>query len=191
MNATPDKDVNTIAIIGAGPVGMLLSLELARHKCIKVILIEREKDTTIFPKMEVVNSRTLEFLKRIDNGMLLQKIRERGNSVTDKFVKKFYTPSAKWELGSWVWNSVAEQQKISKFENNGTKSPEPYCRISQYLMEPILMERCLQDPYIAVTRGEEFIDYVEHDTHVVLNLRNIASSKARTINTKYLVGCDG
>ena len=59
--------------------------------------------------MEVVNSRTLEFLKRIDNGMLLQKIRETGNSVTDKFVKKFYTPSAKWELGSWVWNSVAEQ----------------------------------------------------------------------------------
>src|SRR3546814_14957040 len=53
-----------VLIAGGGPVGMILSLELAHHG-VRSILIERNPTTTRHPKMDLTNGRSMELLARL------------------------------------------------------------------------------------------------------------------------------
>jgi 2-polyprenyl-6-methoxyphenol hydroxylase-like FAD-dependent oxidoreductase len=58
MHETP------ILIVGAGPAGLIAALQLARHGT-KCMLVERNPDTTKWPKMDITNCRSMELLRRL------------------------------------------------------------------------------------------------------------------------------
>ena len=51
-----------ILVVGGGPVGMLTALGLARLN-VPCILAEQNLETTIWPKMDLTNCRTMEILR--------------------------------------------------------------------------------------------------------------------------------
>ncbi|MDX5452437.1 MAG: FAD-dependent monooxygenase, partial [Rhodococcus sp. (in: high G+C Gram-positive bacteria)] len=53
-----------VVISGAGPVGMILALELSLHG-IRSTLVEQAPQTTRFPKMDLTNARSMELLDRL------------------------------------------------------------------------------------------------------------------------------
>lgn len=53
-----------VLVVGAGPAGLLLAFQLAKHG-VKCVLTERNTDTTQWPKMTLHNARTMELLKRL------------------------------------------------------------------------------------------------------------------------------
>jgi 2-polyprenyl-6-methoxyphenol hydroxylase-like FAD-dependent oxidoreductase len=155
-----------VLVAGAGPVGMTLALELA-HQGVSVVLVEQNRATTPFPKMEVINGRTLEFFQRHAKGpsggssSIVDAIRAHGNSADDPFVKQFTTPSGDRLLGEWVWPSVNEQKAQNQQRNDGSAPLEPYCRLSQYIMEPLLMKLCREQPLITLRIGDRFQAFEE------------------------------
>src|SRR5260370_37682828 len=61
-DASPfDADV---LVVGAGPVGQTLSIDLAKRG-VSVLLIERNETCLRHPKMERCNARTMEFYRRL------------------------------------------------------------------------------------------------------------------------------
>jgi thioredoxin reductase len=48
-----------VAIVGAGPVGLTLALDLGRRG-VKCVLVERNEQASRLPKMERCNGRTME-----------------------------------------------------------------------------------------------------------------------------------
>src|SRR6516225_1664521 len=58
---TFDADV---LVVGAGPVGQTLSIDLARRG-VSVVLIERNETCLQHPKMERCNARTMEIYRRL------------------------------------------------------------------------------------------------------------------------------
>ena len=63
-----------VLVVGAGPVGLLTALNLARYG-IKCTLVERNTEATIWPKMDITNCRSMELLKQMG---LADQLREIG-----------------------------------------------------------------------------------------------------------------
>src|SRR5260370_30558884 len=61
-------------IVGAGPVGLTLALDLG-YRGIRCVLIEQKSEPAFLPKMERCNARTMEMFRRIG---LADRIRAAG-----------------------------------------------------------------------------------------------------------------
>lgn len=57
-------------VVGAGPAGLIAALQLSKNGT-RCMLIERNLDTTQWPKMDITNCRSMELLKRlgVDSGL--------------------------------------------------------------------------------------------------------------------------
>jgi 2-polyprenyl-6-methoxyphenol hydroxylase-like FAD-dependent oxidoreductase len=68
MSAAMRDDASTfdadVLVVGAGPVGQTLSIDLAKRG-VSVLLIERNETCLQHPKMERCNARTMEFYRRL------------------------------------------------------------------------------------------------------------------------------
>src|SRR5258705_4636963 len=65
-----------VCIVGAGPVGLTLALDLAKRR-IRVALVDKELEAGPWPKMERCNARSMEIYRRLG---LHEEIRRRGQS---------------------------------------------------------------------------------------------------------------
>lgn len=61
-------------VVGGGPVGLITALQLARYG-VMCMLIERNLETTKWPKMDITNVRSMELLRTLG---LADGLRERG-----------------------------------------------------------------------------------------------------------------
>src|SRR5690348_6601972 len=65
-STTDGFDISTpILIVGGGPVGMLQALMLSRLHGQDCMVVEREHDTTTYPKMEYTNGRSMEIYRKM------------------------------------------------------------------------------------------------------------------------------
>lgn len=64
-----------VLVVGAGPIGLLVAYQLAKRG-ILTILVERNHETTRWPKMDITNVRSMELLKHIG---LADSLRELGS----------------------------------------------------------------------------------------------------------------
>src|SRR5688572_16440207 len=71
---SPSDPKTGVLVVGAGPVGSVLALELARHG-VPSVLIERSVAASRHPKMDYINGRSMELLRRLG---LSSALRERG-----------------------------------------------------------------------------------------------------------------
>ena len=69
----------SVLVVGSGPAGLLLALQLAKNG-VRCMLIERNPDTTKWPKMDITNCRSMELFNRLG---IAQGFREQGKRVPD------------------------------------------------------------------------------------------------------------
>lgn len=63
-------------VVGAGPVGLVTAYQLAKRG-IRTTLVERNLETTKWPKMDITNARSMELLDRLG---LADRLRDKGES---------------------------------------------------------------------------------------------------------------
>ncbi|GAB1192608.1 hypothetical protein APSETT444_001801 [Aspergillus pseudonomiae] len=62
-----------VLVVGAGPIGLLTAYQLAKRG-VQTILVERNHDTTRWPKMDITNARSMELLNHIGLADELKKL---------------------------------------------------------------------------------------------------------------------
>jgi 2-polyprenyl-6-methoxyphenol hydroxylase-like FAD-dependent oxidoreductase len=123
-----------VLIVGAGPVGLTLALDLGRRG-VRCMLIERKAAPQRLPKMERCNARTMEIFRRMG---LAERFRAAGlpaDVPMDVFV---VTSLVDPPLLHHTYPSVAEARKQIAACTDGSLPLEPYQLISQYTVEPLL-----------------------------------------------------
>lgn len=118
-----------VLIVGAGPVGLTLALDLGRRG-VRCILIERNKTSIQLPKMERCNARTMEIYRRLG---VAEQIRDAGlprHAPMDVFLARSMAAPAIVRL---PYPSVAEAKAEIAAHNDG-RPLEPYQLISQYTL---------------------------------------------------------
>jgi 2-polyprenyl-6-methoxyphenol hydroxylase-like FAD-dependent oxidoreductase len=175
-----------VIIVGAGPVGLTLSIALGRLD-IRCILLERNDAPAGLPKMERCNARTMEIYRRLG---IVDEIRAAGlpaECPMDVFVVTSLVDEPILRL---PYGSVKDCKDDIAAHNDGTRTLEPYQLISQYTLEPLLKKIAERDANIDVRFGCELLRFEELDEHVVAHVKRSDGSEV-VVSADYLVGCDG
>ncbi|MDH3546729.1 MAG: FAD-dependent monooxygenase [Gammaproteobacteria bacterium] len=175
-----------VIVVGAGPVGLTLSIALA-HLGVHCILLERNDAPSGLPKMERCNARTMEIYRRLG---IVDQIRAAGlpaECPMDVFV---VTSLVEEPILRLPYGSVSDCRKDIASHNDGTRTLEPYQLISQYTLEPLLKQIAEGDAHVDVRFGCEFVRFEDDGERVLAFVRRTDGSE-ETISGDYLVGCDG
>src|SRR6201987_2091184 len=151
-----------VIIVGAGPVGLTLAIDLGRRG-VRCILLEQKEAPQFLPKMERCNARTMEIYRRLG---IAQKIRDAGfprDVPMDVFI---VTSLVEPPLLHLPYPSVAQAQAEIAACPDGSMPLEPYQLISQYTLEPLLKSVAETLPAIDVRYGHEFISFAQDSAGV-------------------------
>jgi 2-polyprenyl-6-methoxyphenol hydroxylase-like FAD-dependent oxidoreductase len=176
-----------VVIVGAGPTGLMLAIILGQAG-IRCCLIERNEEPLFLPKMELCNARSMELFGRLG-------IAERvvgGGAPSSAPMDAFLLPALMDEPIAHVRLPSAEQMAYEiLWHNDGYWPREPYLRISQYDLEPILKEVAEKLPNVRVLFGHELEDFAEDGDAVTARIRASGGEEYTKLRARYLVGCDG
>ena len=175
-----------VIIVGAGPVGLTLAIDLGRRG-VRCILLEQKDAPQFLPKMERCNARTMEIYRRIG---IAQKIRDAGFPADVPMDVFIVTSLIDPPLLHLPYPSVAQARKEIAASTDGSMPLEPYQLISQYTLEPLLKSVAETLPSVDVRYGCEFLDF-EQDSGSVRARVKLRDGSTTQLQAHYLAGCDG
>lgn len=178
-----------IVIAGAGPVGTVLALELAHHG-VPSVLIERSTAPSRHPKMDFLNARSMELLARLG---LAPEIRAHGVPPEYDFTFRWYRSLAEPPVATWSYPSVDGVRAQIADADDGTSPAESYQRLTGSVLEGLLRRRVRREKLIELREGWVCAGVTADpgarggaDVHVT-----DSQGRSRTLNARYVVGCDG
>ena len=174
-----------VLIVGAGPVGLTLALDLGRRG-IRCTIIEQKSEPHMWPKMERCNARTMEIYRRMG---ISETIRAKGLPSWVPMDVFIITSMIDPPLLHLPYPSVDAAKKEIAETNDGTLPLEPYQLISQYTLEPLLKSIVETVPGVTVRYGCEFLSFEQDAGSVTATVNE--GGQTKKITAQYLVGCDG
>ncbi|KAI3557051.1 FAD binding domain-containing protein [Colletotrichum abscissum] len=178
-----------VLVVGAGPAGLLLALQLAKNG-VQSLIAERNLDSTKWPKMDITNCRSMELLRRLG---IADDLRAQGVPQHYSFDVLFSTGlSENGELiDKWNLPSPDEWRQRIHSCNDGSMPREPYQRCSQAIFEAWLKRRIESEELVEDHFGLKFESCAETSDGVKSELVNTVTGERHMVTSQYLVGCDG
>lgn len=188
MDKEAAKVDSDVLIVGAGPVGMVLALDLA-SRGVKVVVAERHApDATPPPRCNHISARSLEIFRRLG---LASEIRQAGLPGSYPHDVAYATSLTGYELSRIRIPSRDNRFGTTGYSDSDWPTPEPPHRCNQMYFEPILQRHVLETPNIRMLYRTEIEALTQDDTGVTARGRDLATGEAYEFRADYLVGCDG
>ncbi|KAJ4163175.1 hypothetical protein LMH87_004919 [Akanthomyces muscarius] len=168
-----------VLILGAGPVGLVLALVLARHG-IPSVLLEKNTSITRFPKMDLTLARSMEIFRQL------------GVPSDEPFNVRFSSGlgSNTPPLSTWSLPSVDEYRKTISAKDDGSMPREPWQRITGDALERLFRAECEASPLVDARYSWLVTDALEDQTGVEVTAQG-PNGKPAKIRAGYTVGCEG
>ena len=169
-----------VLIVGGGPVGLALAAELG-WRGVTCTLIEQGDGSITTPKMNEVNSRTMEFCRRWGIADDVLKCPFPGDHPLDVV---FVTSLFGHELGR-----VARPAR-----NQQTPEPASPYRLqacSQIWFDPLLLKLARSFPCVTVKHLHRLESFEQTADGVSAEIVDVESGTRHRLRADYLVGCDG
>ena len=190
-NGQPPLELSTpILVIGGGPVGLYLSIMLARHYRQQCMVVEQYTSTTVYPKMEFTNGRSMEFLRQIGLADDLRAIGVPEEYDLDEIFPTSLGPGGR-NIATWKRYSPAEIRRRMKEQNDGSWAREPYLRLPQVMIENYLRGVVAKQEGIESHYGWKFVELHEKEDAVYSLFFNLETSQEMKVKSQYVVGSDG
>ena len=176
-----------VVIAGAGPVGLVLALELGMRG-VRCILLNDQPTTAHHPKANAVSSRTMEHLRRLGVAKRLRMCGLDDNHPTDV---SYFTRLTGYEIGRLHQPSRAEAMQWARDGIGDWASPEPPHRVSQIFLESELKRRVDEISAIEALFGWRLDEFTDRGDHVSAHADQSNGDGELVIKAEYLIGCDG
>jgi 2-polyprenyl-6-methoxyphenol hydroxylase-like FAD-dependent oxidoreductase len=176
-----------VLIIGGGPCGLVLALELGMRK-IPTVLLEEKTTPGSFPAANATQARTMEHYRRL---RLAEKVRAQGLPPDYPTDIAYFTRFTKHELARFSLPSARDATALIKTMSGSWSAAELPHRCSQMYVEVVLREAVREMQYVTVERGWRVTAIREADDIVLVDAENVDGHEQRTLRTQYIVGADG
>lgn len=191
--STTDKTLQKttdVAIIGGGPAGLMLAIELG-CRGVACVVLEEDVDAPDFPKANATSARTMEHYRR--RGFAHQ-VRQLGLAPDHPQDVVYCTTLSGRELTRFSIPSRQQTIDRSAFGDYGEElwpTPELPHRVQQMLIEPLLRQQTEKYPSIGLMCGwrAQSVDVTADDVHITAHSR--VNADVLQLQAKYVVGCDG
>jgi 2-polyprenyl-6-methoxyphenol hydroxylase-like FAD-dependent oxidoreductase len=176
-----------VAIVGGGPVGLVLALFLDFHG-VKATLFNTEPAERWHPKGNGQNARTMEHYRRLG---FSDDIRHLGLPGDHPFDQAYFTRLSADEIYRFPMPSRDERIAMRRQMPVTDQLPEPMFHVNQMYVERYLLERARTRPHIDVRFGWQVQWFTQDESEVRLHASRTDGSEATTWTAAYAVACDG
>jgi 2-polyprenyl-6-methoxyphenol hydroxylase-like FAD-dependent oxidoreductase len=176
-----------VLIVGGGPVGLTVALELARHG-VRCILVNDQRETALHPKANAINARSMEHFRR--HG-ISTKIRAAGLPADYPTDVTYVTRLTGFEMARLSMPTSSDAVDQAKAGSGPYDCAEPPHRCNQMYLEAILHEATVAHALIDVRFGHRLEAFGDVDGGVIATVRNLANDQVYDVCADYLVGADG
>lgn len=184
MKSDANGPATPVVIVGAGPVGLSLALDLS-WRGIPATLVEQGTDQRgnidANPRAAAISPRTMEFCRRWG---FAHQIGNAGFPKDFNFNIVFCTSLDGYLITTQHFPSMNDRAPLEV-------SPEFRERCPQTWFDPILSEELARYPQVTRLAGWRFESLEDSGQRVKATIRSVESGAARQLTSRYLVACDG
>lgn len=176
---------SAVIIIGGGPCGLMLAIELGRRG-IPVILLEERISPARFPAANATQARTMEHYRRLG---FAEKVRAQGLPPDYPTDIAYFTRYTRHELARFSLPSSRAAREMVKTLTGSWSAAELPHRISQMFVEGVLREEAAACPSVSIRAGWRMTAVRDTGTAVEVDAEH--DGGLTTLRAAYAVGADG
>ena len=177
-----------VLIVGGGPVGLTLAMDLAQRGIEVTVLELRRRGEPPSVKCNHVAARSMELFRRLG---VARHVRDAGLPADYPNDISFRTTMLGRELTRIPIPCRRDRYTAKGGPDTWWPTPEPPHRINQIFLEPILFEHASKLDRVTIHNRVEFLGFTQDDASVMATARALDTGERLTIAARYLVGCDG
>ncbi len=177
-----------VLIVGAGPVGLTLAMDLAARGIEVVVAEVRYPRQVPTVRCNHVSARSMEIFRRLG---LAQKVREAGLPADHAHDASFRTTVTGRELSRIPIPCRRDRFTATDGPDTWWPTPEPPHRINQLFLEPIMFDHAAAMAQIQIVNRIQIVGFEQGETAVTATALNLDTQENFAITCQYLVGCDG
>src|SRR6201991_3636828 len=177
-----------VLIVGAGPVGLTLAIDLAWRGIDVTVVETRARAAPPEPKCNHVAARTMEIFRRLG---VAGMVRNAGLPADYPHDISYRTTFAERELARIRIPCRRDRFTMTDGPDCNWPTPEPPHRINQIFLEPILFEHAAAQPRITIINRTSVEDVVVGGTSARAALRDLDTGVISRMSCRFLIGCDG
>ncbi len=178
----------SVGVVGGGPVGLSLALDLAARGINVIVAERRAAREPPSVKCNHVSSRTMEIFRRLG---IADEVRNAG--LPDDYPNDvvFRTRATGYELARIPIPCRLNRRSEKNVPDGWWPTPEPPHRINQLFLEPVLFDQALARSRITILNRCEITSIAQTNDNVTANARDLDCGESFRIECSYLIGCDG
>ena len=177
-----------VLIVGAGPVGLTLAMDLAQRGIAVVMVETRHRGEPPNVKCNHVSARTMEIFRRLG---VAHKVRSSGLPEDYPHDVAYRTSFTGMELSRIPIPCRRDRFTDTAGPDGNWPTPEPPHRINQIYLEPILFEHVAALPQVKILNRTSIDDFTQDAEGVTAVGHHLDTGELVSIRCQYMVGCDG
>jgi 2-polyprenyl-6-methoxyphenol hydroxylase-like FAD-dependent oxidoreductase len=178
----------TVLIVGGGPVGLTVAMDLAWRGIPVLVLETRAPGEPPSVKCNHVSARTMEIFRRLG---VVQAVRNAGLPPDYPNDIAFRTTTTGVELSRIAIPCRADRYTATGGPDTWWPTPEPPHRINQIFLEPVLFAHAKSMPGIRILNRMQLTAFEQHETGVTATVADLDGGADLTIAADYMIGADG
>jgi 2-polyprenyl-6-methoxyphenol hydroxylase-like FAD-dependent oxidoreductase len=177
-----------VVIIGGGPVGLCLAMDLAQRGVDCLVIERRSACEPTSVKCNHVSSRTMETFRRLGFATAVRAAGLPDDYPNDVVLR---TRATGFELTRIHIPCRRDRFTDTSGPDGWWPTPEPPHRINQIFLEPILFAIAAATPGVRILSRTEFLGFEQDTEGVTARARHLDTGDVLQGRAAYLVGCEG